>query len=556
MRRIVQHPASPIALLLIANLMVGIFTYHSYGLSWDEPLFYNYADSIRLAYSPQAFQPGFNFEQVYGRSAEDHKYYGPAYLLLAWPIQRAIMLILNADMASAWHLVNFLGFELGLYFFYRLGRKWLDPWPATASTLFFATQPVLWGHAFINPKDIPFMTAFLAALTLGLEFIDQIWPAKAELPQKKQTILPGLLLAGLSLGITSAIRVIGPLAGVLVCSYALLRLISEILPGQGKAHLTGIRQRLGILLVFILLYAGLGILSMYALWPFLWANPVSRLLEVLRHMSDNPTELAVLFMGQIFHADNMPHRYLPQLLALTFTEATWPLFVLGIFAALRKFALTPTPPPMGEGLRPLSHREKAGGEGLLVLFALFAGMLSYIVTRTPAMYDGFRHFFFIMPPVFIFAGLGLDWVFKKLSGRLAVWARLAALAVCVLPALLGIPRLQPYEYTYYNSFTGGTGGAFRQYETDYWLTCYPEALDWVRENAPEKTVHIQREFELANYYGSELNLVPLEKTPPPGDLLLFSTRANLDKRSEFRKLPIVTNIGRDGASFCIIKQNP
>ena len=45
------------------------------------------------------------------------------------------------------------------------------------------------------------------------------------------------------------------------------------------------------------------------------------------------------------------------------------------------------------------------------------------------------------------------------------------------PGIYGMIQLHPYEYTYYNSFIGGTGGVFRHYETDYWLTCYKQAVE-------------------------------------------------------------------------------
>jgi hypothetical protein len=507
MRRALQHP---ILLILLANLLVGIFTFQHYGLSWDEPLFYNYADSIRIAYTPQAFQPGFDFEQVYGRSSEDHKYYGPAYLLIARPIQQAFTAIFHLDMASAWHLVNFLSFQLALYFFYRLLRRWAAPWPAAVSTVFFATQPVFWGHAFINPKDIPFMAFFLAALTLGLEFIDQLGDFSQHNSSQRQG---GLLLAGISLGMASAIRVIGPLAGVLIFFYFLSKKNWRALPQ-------------------FIAYGLISVAIMLLFWPYLWTDPLARLLEVLRHMSDNPTELAVLFLGQIFRANEMPHRYLLQMLALTLTEPTWPLFALGILVAIRSF-----------------WHKKAD---LLVLLGLPTGMLAYLVIRVPAMYDGFRHFFFMMPPVFIFAGLGLDWLFKKLGAIPGTLPRLAVLAVFALPGLLGIISLHPYEYTYYNSLAGDV---FRQYETDYWLTCYKDALSWVRENAPERPIYIQREFELAAYYGAGLDVRPMDNAPEPGSLMLFSTRANLDQRSVYRKLPVLSVIGRNGAEFCIVKEN-
>ena len=87
----------PILLLLLINLVAGLLTYRDFGLSWDEPLFYDYADSIKIAYTPQAFSPNFDFEQVYGPSATDHKYYGPAYILLAQPVQQTVMALLGAN---------------------------------------------------------------------------------------------------------------------------------------------------------------------------------------------------------------------------------------------------------------------------------------------------------------------------------------------------------------------------------------------------------------------------------------------------------------------------
>jgi hypothetical protein len=480
-------------------------------MSWDEPLFYNYADTIRIAYTPQAFAPGFDFYQVFGKSPEDHKIYGPAYLLLARPIQQLVMTMSGSDMASAWHLVNFLTFQLGLVAFFLLARRWCAPWPAVASTAFLAWQPVFWGHAFINPKDIPFMVLFLLALVTGLGFVDQ-------LPQRSNKPWGYLVLAGLILGLASATRVIGPLAGVIVFIYFLLQKEIRFFP-------------------FFLIYGLIALIIMLIFWPYLWADPVNRLIEVFKHMSNNPTELAVLFDGQIFRANEMPRRYLPQMFALTLTEPTWLLFVLGCVIAIRNFIL-----------------KKVNWRAPLVVFGLFAFMLIYLLYNKPSVYDGFRHFFFITPPIFIMIGFGFQAMWEKLKP--VVWS--ALIVAFFLPGLIGIIHLYPYEYAYYNVFTSGISGAFRKYETDYWLTCYKEAVEWTRDNQPNATLHIQREFPLADYYADGLTLKDLSKETDQdiqsGDLLLFHTRGNLDIRSVYRKLPVEHIIGRDSAEFCIIKR--
>jgi len=82
--RTARHPNFPLILLLAVSLVAGLLTFQDYSLSWDEPLFYAYADAIPYAYSiSERLSGDFNIENAYGPSAEDHKIYGPAYLLPA-----------------------------------------------------------------------------------------------------------------------------------------------------------------------------------------------------------------------------------------------------------------------------------------------------------------------------------------------------------------------------------------------------------------------------------------------------------------------------------------
>ena len=54
-----------------------------------------------------------------------------------------------------------------------------------------------------------------------------------------------------------------------------------------------------------------------------------------------------------------------------------------------------------------------------------------------------------------------------------------------MPGWLASFHLHPYQYIYYNSFIGGPQGAFRRYETDYWMTSFREATAYVNSVAPE-----------------------------------------------------------------------
>ena len=518
-RKIIQKP---ILLLIAINILVAFFIYRHYGLSWDEPYFYKYADALGYAYSPREWFSGqFDLENSYGPSGTDHKTRGPAYLLLArGPVD--LLEALGSDEASAWHLVNFIFFQLGVYFLYRLSTHWMKPSAALAASALFAWQPLLWGHAFINPKDPSFLVFFLGSICLGFEMVDR-W-AETELPSKKKygvVILPAVIL-----GLTTSIRILGPLAGVLVGVYALWVLgkkFAQVIP-------------------HFVLYAVVAILVMFATWPYLWGAPVGNFIEVLRFMSDNPTELPVLYRGEIFPAGSLPRSFLPFMLFATLTEPVWILFAAGLVTGAWKLA---------------RGRNYNGLVSLSLVLSTTLFLLAYVLLRRPAMYDGFRHFMFIVPPVFIVAGLAFEFIQERIS---LIWLRAVSVIVLLLPGLLGIGKLHPYEYAYYNSFVGGTDRVFRQYETEYWLTCYKDAVDELNAQQTEPAnLYVHREAYIAEYYANgniqALELKGAAKDVQPGDYVLVSSRSNEDQRI-FKDAPVVVKVTRGKATFCVIKQIP
>jgi hypothetical protein len=524
----------PIYILIAVNLLIGGFVFRDYGLSWDEPLFYQYADALGYAYSPtEWFSGSFDLENSYGPSAEDHKTRGPAYLFLARNFVYGLI-ALGSDSASAWHLVNFVFFQLGVYCFYRLATRWLSGRAVFFASAFFSFQPLLWGHAFINPKDPPFLTFFLAAVCLGFEWVDEFHAA--------QNNFWKLFVAAVCLGIATSIRVLGPLAGMLVFGYGVASIFTRrgLKPAANPTKSAEADSPLNKFIQPIAVYIAIAIPVMLLTWPYLWENPIGRFVETLRFMSDNPTQLAVLFNGEIFRADDMPIRYIPFMLATTLTEPTWILFGLGFVVGIRKFL----------------KADSSKLASLALTFGWFAIVIAYLLLQRPAVYDGLRHFLFILPPIFIVCGFAFEWVLENAH----FWLRAGLVSLVFLPSLAGIIQLHPYEYAYYNAFVGGTSGAFRRYETEYWLTCYKDAVEnFEALNHPSATLYVHREAYIAEYYASPLTIVrelrEFREAVLPGDFVLVNTRTN-DDRSIFRDAPPVVQIRRGGAIFCEVKQIP
>jgi len=490
--------------------------FRSYGLSWDEPLFYDYGAALKYAYTPSNWlNPDFNLENSFGSSGTDHANRGPAYLLIASPLV-ALLEWFGLDLASAWHLTNFLTFNLGIYLLHRLASKWTRRDSAIAAAALFSWQPLLWGHAFINPKDIPFLTFFLGSVCFGFEMVDE-WVDKEKMPMGKA------LLAAFFLGITTSIRVLGPLAGLLTGLYALT---------------FWRRIKLGSLVKVFAIYGILTVLAAFATWPYLWLNPLQKFVEVFGFMSDNPTQLNVLFAGHNYQAGELPLRYFPILFGYTLTEPVYFLIPLGFL------------------FRFLKSEAKIRLE-LSVLAFWFGILLLYILAKRPAMYDGYRHFLFILPPLFIFAALAFDILFNWLK---AIGWKLTAVIAILAFGFLPITQLHPYQYAYYNIFAGGVGGAFRNYETEFWLTCYREAVLDFNKIAPNGAqIYVRREPYIAAYYANPDITVhdfrSEQKDMKPGDYYLVNTRSNEDLKF-LRSEPPIIRISRQGADFCFIKQVP
>jgi hypothetical protein len=505
----------PIIILLAILLTIGLLTFRDYGLSWDEPLFYDYGKASQNAYSISARLEGtFDLQKSFGASASDHVTRGPAYLLIGGLVEGLLEKI-GLDMASAWHLTNFLAYLVGLIFFYLLAHTWLKPVPATISTAFFATQPVFWNHAFINPKDSAFAIFFLITVFISIRMIDK-WNANA----KKillSTILPGILL-----GVTTAIRFLGPYAAFLAFIYFLSK-------RNKKSSWWG-----------FIPYGVIALVTMVVLWPFLWGDPLNQFIFVLKTMSESSANLMTLFMGREYHGYELPRRYFPVLLTITLTEPTWPLFLAGIVVTMLR-----------------SFQKRIDRAKLITIFLWFGIVITALIIFNPPNSDGYRHYLFALPPVFLFAGFGLNEILVRLKTG---WTKWALIFLILFPTLFNSIRLHPYEYTYYNSFVGGTENAFRKYETDYWLTCYKEAMEGFNQAAGHNArIYIKREAYIAAYYArSDISIFDYRtdfKSAQPGDYLLVNSRTNEDEKI-LKDAPILFEVGREGAVFCVLKQVP
>jgi 4-amino-4-deoxy-L-arabinose transferase-like glycosyltransferase len=156
-----------ILILLAIYLLIGAFTLSDYGESWDDHSLQKYAD-----YSLRTYDT-WRMQGIMPITDKDLGNYGPAYMMTVLLGSR-ILNFLPLNPADIRHIFYFLTHLLGVWAFYELAKRWLTQTAARYATLLYVTQPLFWGHSFINPKDTPFLAFFILSLLFGLRMIDAL----------------------------------------------------------------------------------------------------------------------------------------------------------------------------------------------------------------------------------------------------------------------------------------------------------------------------------------------------------------------------------------------
>lgn len=229
-------PNLPFWALMLLSLLTGLATLNHYGASWDEHLQYKqYARHAVDAYRVW-FQEGRaegQWEGLDEASGIVKDFHGPSFVMSVELFTRlALRLNPGWQVTDLRHLAHFLAFLAGATSLYFLARRWLGAWASFGAALLFVTQPVFWGHAFINPKDMPFAAFFLLSLLLGLRACDYLYASRPDGTSRWgqaaaawDALPPRLRRTLLVAAVTWAVSILGLFAGVDIIRAALAGLV-------------------------------------------------------------------------------------------------------------------------------------------------------------------------------------------------------------------------------------------------------------------------------------------------------------------------------------------
>lgn len=500
--------AGILALAALAALVLA--TFRDYGSTWDEEVHFLHGEQV-LAW----YRSLFRDRAVLGFG--DLHLYGGLFDALAQLLVR----VSPFGLYETRHLASAATGLLALWATWRLGTLVGGARTGLAALVLLALVPAFHGHAFANPKDVP----FAAFATLGLYLVLR---ASRELPRPRPILLAG---AGLSLGAALGVRP----AGLFLLAYVPLTWAAAV-PGGG-APLRGVLSRIAVAAAAV---AAVAWATMLAFWPWAQLSPIARPIQATAAATRFVWIGEMLFDGRKVWSNDLPWSYLPTWFAVTLPEAFLLALAAGAVVAARSLAARAV------------GRRAALDAAFLAFCALFP--IGAAIATRPVMYDAHRQFLFVLPPLAVLAGWGLVSLLSERSLPRAVRAAagLAAAAGAAV-TVADMVQIHPYQTVYFNRLiAGGLPAASARFETDYWGSSYREGVEEVvrRYRAPGP-----RPVTVANCSVSHLTAYWLSRLPEAAgrfvnvrpeedpDLFLATTRDGCHRQVGVRTLHVVERKG-------------
>ena len=427
---------------LFFYFVISLFTYKDFGPTGDERAERRAAHDLYVYIK----QPT-SYDSIIDKRYEDAVNFPLGHHPLITKYQRSYQLIqyiVNQKGYYEWdHLFNMIFgsvFFIALYALFYLQYK--STYKAIIPVIFLALTPRLMGHIPANNKDMPFAAMYL--IGMGAIYLLGRYPINNYLR---------IIILGLIFGLLSTFRTIGFSIYIVYVIYHFYLLWMD----NKKINLKhSINYFAELFIIFIF-----GMFVSVSMFPWLGANFFANFKELL--LNSKRFQLwddTIFFAAEFLKKTDRPWYYL-----FTWLFITTPVFILTLFVV------------------PIIFIKKLFKNQLfiLALVALVINLFLYLILQ-PVIYNGLRHFLFLLPIVVIISSMGFLQVLQISNKTYFKILLIALLGINSTSIIYNYLTLHPYEYLYFNELIDGLKGASGKYELDYWGASYKEATEWLVNN--------------------------------------------------------------------------
>jgi len=431
-------------LLFLVYLLIGLSIFDDYGISWDEP-------SNRM-------QGIVSYNYLFNNDKHLLNYknneYGVAFHLPLVIIEKILNLKDSREIYLLRHLLTFISFYISSIFFFLICKSYFrSNLLGFLGTICLILSPRIFAHSFYNSKDLVFLSFFIISIFTLISFL-------------KEKNYSRLIYHSLTSAFVIDIRI----TGILIPALTIILFIID----SFKENLTLFIIKKSIINLF--LYILITIFFTILFWPYLWESPLVNFIEAYKSFSKYNWGGEVLFMGDFMKAKE----YIPWYYSIVWLAITTPIFyiinfLIGISYYFKKI-----------------YKEKLNfilsdqNHEYIILLWFFCPLITVILLKS-ALYDGWRHLFFIYP-AFIFISLrGISTVlnyFKNTEFKINSYktAIISYLIISLLYISYIMINTHPYQNVYFNMLAGKNLKEIKQkYDLDYWGLSYKQALEYLVE---------------------------------------------------------------------------
>lgn len=454
---------SIIVVALLAYMALGMAVYRDYGISSDEPT-ERLSTLVNVKYALNFFGAD-RMSQFDVPDLETYIYRNYGTFL---QMPSAIFEVMGKDLGDVFyerHLYTFFLCVVGyVAFFLLLKTLFKSNLIGVLGTFMIAFYPRFFAEQFYNIKDMVFVSTFMVCMFTTVKLIESkfswVW----------------VLAFTISVAVSSNVRIVGIVFLLLVLGYLLIDFILNKILQKNEYEMQCSHPFLcgiAILLMWFLLFV--------VMLPVTWKHPLQGVWEVFSQFSkyDN-WDSTIVFMGKVLRKEELPWYYVP----------VWILISVPLWYLLLCFGSAAA----GVILCIKKIRSKENFLLLLVTkykYVLWCTLLMAvpwlgIVLMHSTLYNGWRHCYFFLPPLVLFAMFGIDYLLKK--GRR--WQAVLG-PVILIGGLIQVVWLwnnHPFEMVYFNNIGKYFGADF---DRDYWHLSSLDAVKYILQNEENDSFSIK-----------------------------------------------------------------
>ena len=444
-------PIITVSLFFMLFIILGRSIYRDYGVSWDEANDYargrlNYQRLMGGSYS--AFKKECAVSQ-------NSCYYPPFFSMLLYAYAP------TGDKPAIYlhrHKLTFAVFAFSVFVFFLIGKKIFKDWKiGLLGSLFLIISPRIFAASFNDPKDVPFLSAYIIGIFTLLLFLE------------KKNIFTGLL-HGISTAVLCSIRT----PGLIIIPITILFYFFDLV--LTKETLKGYLKAAGLLCAYCVVLAGL----VYLFTPFLYTDPIGNFIKIFTVMKQYPWDGYQLYMGQNI-SNHIPWHYSIVWFAISSPVFYLVLFIIGITMLTYKTA---------------KSRIRAHFQAFRDLYlAAACGILPIIavILMKSTLYTNNRQMYFCYPPLLLISLYGFKVLverFKLITIRWQIWAGAILVLGLAYPVYFMV-RYHPYQNVYFNFLAGANFSEIKnRFTMDGGDSAVKAGLEFILQTDQDKKISI------------------------------------------------------------------